>query len=70
MIHLSHDRITLMCQCGCGTPFATVQDGCLVIVARHAGEKHISVLKLEHIAALLEQTVDTYATIGTNGTKP
>jgi hypothetical protein len=51
-------RIKLPCQCGgCGTPYAVVQNGVLVIIARHNGEKHTNVLRLEDVERLL-RTID------------
>lgn len=46
----------LLCQCGtCKTPFAVVQNGCLVITVRHNGDKHTNVLRLEDVKQMLEQ---------------
>jgi hypothetical protein len=46
----------LRCQCGtCKTPFAFVQNGALVIVARHNGEKHTNILPLTQVVQLLQQ---------------
>jgi hypothetical protein len=48
----------LRCQCrDCNTPIAKVQDGVLVIIARHDGEKHVNILKIEDLIKLL-QTAD------------
>ena len=48
----------LRCQCGtCKTPFAVVQNGCLVITVRHGGDKHTNVLRLEDVVKLLQQEV-------------
>jgi len=38
-------EITL--RCSCGTPWAKIINGCLVVESRHRGEKHTNVLALE-----------------------
>ena len=42
----------LRCSC-CGLPWAEIQNGCLVIKARHHGQEHINVLSLAQLAKLL-----------------
>lgn len=50
----------LRCQCGaCDLPYAIVQNGVLVIVARHNGDRHTNVLKLEDVERLLAESKQT-----------
>lgn len=52
-------RIVLHCQCGaCEVPFAVVQNGVLVIIARHGGDKHTNVVRPDQLAEMARQTVD------------
>lgn len=49
----------LLCQCGtCRTPFAVIQNGCLVIIAKHGSDRHVNILKLEDLAAMLKAAAD------------
>lgn len=38
----------------CNLPYARVQNGCLVITARHHGEIHVNAIPLTQVRALLE----------------
>lgn len=36
----------------CGTPIAAVQNGCLVIEARHHGEKHVNAVSIWNLVLM------------------
>lgn len=42
-------------RCACGTPWAEVQNGCLVIKSRHRGEQHVNVITLAQLVKLLAE---------------
>jgi hypothetical protein len=44
----------LVCSC-CGLPWATIQNGVLVVVARHGGDKHTNVLRLDDLYELMRR---------------
>lgn len=52
---IATERKELECHC-CTLPFGYVQGGALVIVSRHNGDKHVNVLTLEKVKALLEES--------------
>ena len=43
-------------RCNCGTPWAKIINGVLVVESRHRGEKHTNVLALEELRRLMEQS--------------
>lgn len=50
-------RHALVCQCGaCTLPFATIQAGVLVILARHNGERHTNVVTLADLERMLKES--------------
>ena len=42
-------------KCSCGTTVATLENGCLVIEARHHGEKHRATFALDSLAKWAQQ---------------
>lgn len=42
----------IRCDC-CNAPIAEIRGGCVIIVGRHHGERHVTVLTLAQLVALL-----------------
>ena len=53
MIQLD-DRGYVRCP-DCGLPVMRVQDGVLIVVSRHQGDKHTNVFRLEDVVELLQR---------------
>lgn len=47
------DRITLKCKCG--LPWATVQNGQLVVQSKHYGECHVNKISLAKLVELMRR---------------
>ena len=58
VVNVTSERITLMCAC-CTLPFGYVQNGVLMIVSKHGGDKHTNMITLEELRRLLERTAST-----------
>jgi hypothetical protein len=48
--------VEIVLRCNCGTPWAKIVNGCLVVESRHRGEKHVNVLAMEELRRLMEQS--------------